>query len=99
MSLNPDIQKKAQTELDRVIGPDRLPSHDDRPELPYIDAIVKEALRWQNVLPLGLPHKTTEDMVYDGYFIPMGTIIIPDTRQVHAYSGLNISNRLCLLCV
>ena len=79
MSLNRDIQRKAQAELDSVVGADRLPTHDDRPALPYINAIVKEALRWQNVLPLGVHHLTTEDMVYNGYFIPEGTLLFPNT--------------------
>ena len=43
MSLNQDIQKKAQTEIDLVVGPDRLPTHNDRNELPFVNAIVKES--------------------------------------------------------
>ena len=45
--------KKAQNEIDRVIGSDRLPTFDDRPNLPFIDAIVKETLRWGTVVPMG----------------------------------------------
>lgn len=82
MSLNPDVQKKAQAELDSVVGSDRLPSHDDRPSLPYVNAIIKEALRWQNVLPLGVHHTTTEDLVYRDYFIPKGTMLFPNTWYV-----------------
>ena len=79
MALNPDIQRKAQAELDAVIGPDRLPDHNDRASLPYIDAIAKESLRWQNVLPFSLPHLSTEDIEYNGYFIPAGTTFIANT--------------------
>ena len=82
MSLNPDVQKKAQAELDSVVGSDRFPSHNDRPLLPYVNAIVKEALRWQNVLPLGVHHTTTEDLVYMDYFIPKGTMLLPNTWYV-----------------
>jgi len=53
MALHPDIQKKAQDELDRVIGPNRLPDFSDRKDLPYINALVKETMRWNVVLPLG----------------------------------------------
>ena len=53
MLLNPCALKRAQEEIDRVIGPDRLPVHADRPSLPYIDALTKETLRWQVVAPLG----------------------------------------------
>lgn len=50
MVLHPDVQAKAQEELDRLC-PDRLPSFEDRDCLPYIEAIVREALRWHPVLP------------------------------------------------
>ena len=52
MLLYPDVQKKAQAELDRVVGNDRLPNFNDRERLPYIDALVKETLRWNPVVPL-----------------------------------------------
>jgi cytochrome P450 len=53
MALYPEVQKKAQAELDAVVGPNRLPYFQDRPSLPYINAIVKESARWNLVLPLG----------------------------------------------
>ena len=53
MVLNPDVQRKAQMELDQVVGPHRLPDFADQPSLPYVDAIVKETLRWNPVVPLG----------------------------------------------
>ena len=76
MTMHPDVLKKAQAELDAVIGPDRLPDHHDRASLPYIDAIAKESLRWQNVLPFSLPHLSTEDIEYNGYFIPKGSVVM-----------------------
>ncbi|KAI0693293.1 cytochrome P450 [Cerioporus squamosus] len=79
MALHPDVQKRAQAELDDIVGPDRLPNHGDRALLPYIDALVKEALRWAPVAPFSIPHGATEDIEYDGYFIPAGTIMIPNT--------------------
>ncbi len=53
MAKYPDIQRKAQDELARVVGRDRLPNFSDRPALPYIEALIKEILRWQPVTPLG----------------------------------------------
>ena len=53
MVLHPAVQAKAQAELDSVIGSGRLPDYNDRPSMPYIDAIVKEVLRWNPVAPLG----------------------------------------------
>ncbi|KAI6039877.1 cytochrome P450 [Pisolithus marmoratus] len=76
MLLYPEVQVKAQAEIDRVIGTQKLPSFDDRPSLPYIDAILHELLRWNPVSPLGIPHATTTDDVYNGYYIPKGIWVI-----------------------
>ena len=53
MALYPEVQKKAQAEIDTVVGPNRLPDFHDRPFLPYINAIIKESSRWNLVVPLG----------------------------------------------
>lgn len=52
MMLNPEAQRRAQEKLDQVIGHDRLPDFNDLGEIPYVRAIVMEAFRWQQVLPL-----------------------------------------------
>ncbi|KAG2346478.1 cytochrome P450 [Suillus weaverae] len=78
MTLFPDVQKKAQAEIDAVVGPDRLPTFADRDSLPYIDALVKEVLRWNVVTPTGFPHCVTEDDIHDGYYIPKGSLVIPN---------------------
>jgi cytochrome P450 len=75
MTLFPDVQKKAQEEIDRVIGPCRLPTCADRENLPYVAATVKEVLRWHPVAPMGLPHTSTKDDVCEGYFIPKGSML------------------------
>ena len=49
----PKVMRKAQSEIDRVVGRDRLPSFKDRPHLPYIRALVKELLRWRPAGPMG----------------------------------------------
>ncbi|KDR66580.1 hypothetical protein GALMADRAFT_1146457 [Galerina marginata CBS 339.88] len=71
----PDVQKKAQRELDGVLR-GRLPEFDDEADLPYISAIVKEVLRWRPVHPIGVPHFSSEDDVYGGYHIPKGAMVI-----------------------
>ncbi|KAH9849795.1 cytochrome P450 [Lenzites betulinus] len=76
MALYPEVQRKAQAELDAVIGTDRLPEFADQDSLPYIHAVVQECLRWQNVFPLGLPHRLMEDDEYKGYYIPKGSIVL-----------------------
>ncbi|KAI0631991.1 cytochrome P450 [Trametes polyzona] len=82
LSLYPDVQAKAHEELDRVVGPQRLPDWSDKHELVYINAFVKEAIRWHNVLPLGIPHATMEDEEYNGYFIPAGTTLLTNTWAI-----------------
>ncbi|RPD76141.1 cytochrome P450 [Lentinus tigrinus ALCF2SS1-7] len=78
MSLYPEVLKKAQTELDSVVGPTRLPDFSDEPRLVYVNAIIKEALRWHNVIPLCVPHCSLEDDEFHGFFIPKGTVILPN---------------------
>ncbi|KAH7911996.1 cytochrome P450 [Hygrophoropsis aurantiaca] len=73
MLLYPDVQKRAQAEIDAVIDSKRLPTFEDRYSLPYVDAILREVLRWHPVVPLGIPHATSTDDVYEGYFIPKGS--------------------------
>ncbi|KAI0394539.1 putative cytochrome P450 oxidoreductase OrdA-like protein [Xylariaceae sp. FL0594] len=75
MAIYPEVQKRAQEEIDRVVGTDRLPTLDDREKLPYVDAVVKETLRWHPVAPMGLPHQSTEDDTLNGYFIPKGSMV------------------------
>ncbi|KAI0697644.1 cytochrome P450 [Cerioporus squamosus] len=78
MAMHPEVLKKAHTELDTVVGPDRLPDFTDQESLVYVDAIVKEVFRWHPVLPLSLPHCTSDDDELDGYFIPAGTMVVPN---------------------
>ena len=54
MTLYPEVQRKAQAEIDRVVGNSRLPDYSDQDELPYVDAVLKEVLRWHPVTPLGM---------------------------------------------
>ena len=77
MMLNPEIQAKAQAELDRVVGPNRLPDFSDYDNLVYIQAIALESIRWIIIFPLGVSHRLICDDEYKGFFIPRGTTIMP----------------------
>lgn len=55
MILNPDVQRKAQEEIDSVVGEDRLPKISDADNLPYVRSVVAETLRWAPAIPLGEP--------------------------------------------
>ncbi|KIJ19361.1 hypothetical protein PAXINDRAFT_7845 [Paxillus involutus ATCC 200175] len=76
MMLHPEVQVRAQAEIDNVIGTQRLPDFEDRSALPYVDALLRETLRCHPVAPIGIPHATTEDDVYQGYYIPKGATIM-----------------------
>jgi len=78
MMNHPDVQRRAQTEIDRVVGRQRLPDFDDRASLPYVEALLRETMRWHPVTPIGLPHAPTEDDVYRGYHIPRGVMMLPN---------------------
>lgn len=78
MSVYPEVQKKAQEEINRVVGSSRLPSFSERENLPYVDAIVKEILRWLPVAPLGIPHAADEEGIFEGYRIPKGAVLLPN---------------------
>ncbi|KEY72664.1 hypothetical protein S7711_09162 [Stachybotrys chartarum IBT 7711] len=73
----PEVQRKGQEEIDKIVGQGRLPQFEDRDQLLYIEGIVQETLRWFPVTPLGVPHSTDADIEYKGYNIPEGTVLIP----------------------
>ncbi|CDO76596.1 hypothetical protein BN946_scf184868.g10 [Trametes cinnabarina] len=78
MLLHPEVYKRAQSEIDQVVGPDRLPDWDDADNLPYLDAVLKEVFRWNAPVPLGVPHRAQSDDIYRGYRIPEGAMMIPN---------------------
>ncbi|KAI8992754.1 cytochrome P450 [Trametes punicea] len=78
MVLHPDVYKKAQAEIDRVVGPDRLPDWEDQANLPYLDCVLREVFRWNAPVPLGVPHRVQSDDVYRGHHIPDGAMVIPN---------------------
>ncbi|KAG5990599.1 hypothetical protein E4U54_004071, partial [Claviceps lovelessii] len=75
--LYPDVLRRAQKEIDDVVGSDRLPDFHDRDHLPYINALIKEAYRWKPVVPIATTHVTEEEMILSGYRIPKGAYILP----------------------
>ncbi|ESK89761.1 cytochrome p450 [Moniliophthora roreri MCA 2997] len=71
----PEAQRKAQAELDRVVGPHRMPTLDDIEDSPYIKAVIQETHRFRPVAPLMIPHATTAPEEYQGFLIPEGSTI------------------------
>ncbi|CAN8106529.1 unnamed protein product [Discula destructiva] len=79
MVTNPEAQARARNEVDRVCTDGaqlRLPRMSDLEEMPYIAAMIKEALRWRPTVPIVPPHQLTEDLEFDGHFIPAGTSLL-----------------------
>ncbi|KAG5977842.1 hypothetical protein E4U55_006515 [Claviceps digitariae] len=77
MILYPDVLRRAQKEIDEVVGSDRLPGFQDRDHLPYMTALIKETYRWMPVVPIGTTHATEEETILSGYRIPKGAYILP----------------------
>lgn len=73
--LYPKAMRDAQEEIDRVCG-EKMPSFDDIDNMPYLQAMVKETLRWRPITKFGVNHSTTEDDWYEGYFIPKDSVIM-----------------------
>ena len=82
-ATQPRFMQHAQEELDRVVGSDRLPTFDDRANLPYMNAVVKEVLRWRPVSAGGIPHAVIQDDEYKGYRIPKGATVIGTHWSIH----------------
>ena len=82
--LHPEVQRRAQAEIDSVVGRERLPDFED--PLPYIEAVCREISRWGVVVPLGVARATYTDDVHKDWNIPKG--VADDT----AYPPL------CLTC-
>ena len=74
--LHQDAVFVAQKELDRVVGSNRLPTFDDMAHLPYVDAFIREVMRWRPATPGGMPHVNVEEDTYLGYRIPKGATVV-----------------------
>ncbi|KUJ10419.1 putative O-methylsterigmatocystin oxidoreductase [Mollisia scopiformis] len=83
MMCNPEIQRKAQAEIDAAIGSERLPGFDDLERLTYLNYIKQEVFRIAPLSPLGIPHVNLTDDTYNGMFIPKGSIIYQNVYAMH----------------
>ena len=83
MANRPEIQAKVHAELDQVIGPDALPTVDDRTRLPYTFACLAESMRYRTIGPLGVPHKASQDTEIGGYRIPAGAQVLGNVYSIH----------------
>ena len=77
------MQRCAHEELDKVIGRQTWPSAEDEKQLPYIRAIIKEVQRLRPAFLVPAPHTSTEDFVYNGYYIPKGTCLVMNMHALN----------------
>ena len=80
---HPQVIKKAQNEIDTVIGTDRLIDESDVINLPYLRCIINETQRLYPVGPLLVPHESSEDCIVSGYKIPSGTMLLVNQWAIH----------------
>ncbi|KAF8656760.1 hypothetical protein AX16_002439 [Volvariella volvacea WC 439] len=92
MVQNPELFKRAQVEVDKVTGGIRLPDFTDQDSLPFVHALVREALRWNPVTPLAIAHAATSDDTYNGYFIPNGSVVVGNSWAILHDESLYGSN-------
>lgn len=78
----PDVLATVHKEIDKVIGRDRCPKIQDRNQMPFTDAVIHEVQRYIDLIPMGAPRKTTKDITYRGYSIPMNTNVFPMLSSV-----------------
>uniref|UniRef100_J3S481 Cytochrome P450 1B1 n=1 Tax=Crotalus adamanteus TaxID=8729 RepID=J3S481_CROAD len=80
---HPQLREQLQTDLDRVVGRERLPTADDRASLPRLEAFLYEMLRYSSLVPVTIPHATTADVFLDGFHIPEGTVVFVNQWSVN----------------
>ncbi|KAG2217591.1 hypothetical protein INT45_012447 [Circinella minor] len=83
LANNPDIQTKVYEEIKNNVGLSRLPSHDDELNLPYLQCVILETLRLRPPAPLSVPHATSEDDIFQNWFIPAQTTVIINLHAIH----------------
>ena len=88
MMLLPEVQRKVQSEIDEVVGRERLPSLTDRSSMPYTEAVIQELTRIQPIGPLGGPHRATEEFILKDFTIPKDTVIMGNIYAVHRDPGI-----------
>ncbi|KAI7874807.1 cytochrome P450 [Lichtheimia hyalospora FSU 10163] len=81
----PEIQANMQAEIDRFRENNggRMPTFADRNEFPYMISVQKECMRYRATTPFGVPHVTTKDVTWNGYYIPQGSTLLSNMYTMH----------------
>uniref|UniRef100_G3NS52 Cytochrome P450 1A1 n=1 Tax=Gasterosteus aculeatus aculeatus TaxID=481459 RepID=G3NS52_GASAC len=83
LAKHPEKQSKLHELLDKVVGPSRLPSVEDRSRLSYLDAFIYETMRFTSFVPVTIPHSTTSDVTVEGLHIPKDTVVFINQWSVN----------------
>ncbi len=83
LAMFPGVQRRAQREIDAVVGFDRAPEQADRPRLHYVQALMYDVMRFADIHPIGVLHSPSEDTTIDGYDVPKGSFVFPNLNHVH----------------
>nr|XP_034359483.1 cytochrome P450 2J3-like isoform X2 [Arvicanthis niloticus] len=83
ITVNPEVQEKVHSEIDRVIGHGRQPSIDDRDSMPYTNAVIHEVLRMGNIVPLNFPREVAADSTLAEFHLPKGTMVLTNLTALH----------------
>ena len=83
LAKNPEIQKRAQEEIRRVVGNGRAVNISDRSDMPYLQALIMDLIRMSDIHPIGVMHAPSVDTEIDGFVIPKGTFVLPNFHKVH----------------
>ncbi|KAH8556200.1 cytochrome P450 [Umbelopsis sp. PMI_123] len=83
LTNNPEIQDKVYEEINSVVGRDRLPTAEDESNLPYLQCVILETLRLWTPTPLGVPHATSSEDVYNNYVIPAKATVVINAYSIH----------------
>jgi cytochrome P450 len=83
MLESPEVMRKAQEELDAVVGRENIVEESHLPQLSYLEAVVKEVLRLHPALPVMLPHSPTQTSTVGGYIVPKGSRVFVNVWAIH----------------
>ncbi|XP_001237486.2 probable cytochrome P450 304a1 [Anopheles gambiae] len=81
--LNPTVVRRMQKEIDEVVDSDRLPTLNDRVNLPYTEATIREGLRIDTLIPSGIVHRAQQTIEFEGYSAPENTLFLFDLDSVN----------------
>lgn len=83
LCMFPDVQKKLQAEVIQITGNSRKVSIQDRPQMPYAQAVMDEILRYSSIAPIGAPHRAMAEREFHGYHIPKDALVLPNIYHIH----------------